>query len=1047
MLIESNSRYLLKKTRAKAKMYEYHIPESLHIDVEENISDLLLIAIGAIGNISADIVRNKKIDILSVEKSMKDLEFSSKFFDSFLNSKIDDGSRDYYYLLGAIAYYLCDRIGSAKVMASQIDIEHLDLETNTIDFILSNVLNDSFLIEEEKVFESKYADELTKIIRILNEFHRTQNISDISYIDEIRACVYESGTPLELLLIDALLAIILVKLNYSALNLMPEYSNIDRSLWELPILEGGLIQELWQAQRKLGELGIYSGKSGVIQMPTGSGKTKAISLIVYSAILASRSNFIIIVAPFRALCREITYDIEKDLKFDSNIKIDQLSDILKLDNIFLEEIESSEKTVLVLTPEKLLYLLHQRDDLMDRIGLIIFDEGHLFDDLQRGTSYELLVSAIRGHLNENVQKILISAVISNAHEVNQWLNGNAGVVASDNAIKTTEKQIAITDWSRKRTNSERFGYLYFLNGDNPEEEEFYVPRFVRITEINKLGRERKKRYFPEINEDGSNKNNDVAIFHGINLCINGGVAIFVGKKLTANKVLERILDIERRGYDIDNIIEASSIEETEKISKLISENYGEDNVYFDAAKKGVFAHHANISNGLRISIEYAMRKELISFIVCTSTLAQGVNLPIRYLIVSSLYQGRGEKIRVRDFHNLIGRAGRSGVYTEGSILLSETAVYNKRKAYDNWKWKGYKEVLNEKNAEACTSNILSLIRSVKLKNRDESINFKSLIKYYYEDPEKYNEIEEEKIFKNTSDYANELRYYHGVVMKTLSSMESFLMSYLNKEEYDNYDSVINEVLKNTLGYYFASEEEKQELISIVEMMCEYIVSQTENAYIRHLYSKSLQGVKINKEIESWVEMHISEIEDCSNELEMFRLISELIFVLTDSAKLNKINDLEAFIEIGELWIDGLPYNEIVNEANDKGFEIYKRGSLRKYNLDDVIEICDNGFGYGALLIITALSEFYSAHEHSKNEITELINQVSSNLRYGLPDRNSVAIYELGFADRMIAQKISEQLNDVDITTDLRRYMSENKIRFEDMLNEYPTVFIERLRAL
>ena len=57
-------------------------------------------------------------------------------------------------------------------------------------------------------------------------------------------------------------------------------------------------------------------------------------------------------------------------------------------------------------------------------------------------------------------------------------------------------------------------------------------------------------------------------------------------------------------------------------------------------------------HGIRLAIEHAMRENLIRFVVCTSTLAQGVNLPIRYLIVTSIYQA-GEPIKVRDFHNLL----------------------------------------------------------------------------------------------------------------------------------------------------------------------------------------------------------------------------------------------------------------------------------------------------------------------------------------------------------------------------------------------------------
>ncbi|TVX60611.1 virulence associated protein, partial [Streptococcus pneumoniae] len=107
------------------------------------------------------------------------------------------------------------------------------------------------------------------------------------------------------------------------------------------------------------------------------------------------------------------------------------------------------------------------------------------------------------------------------------------------------------------------------------------------------------------------------------------------------------------------------------------------------------------------AIEYAFSKSKINNVVCTSTLAQGINLPIKYLIISSVYQA-GDAIKVRDFQNLIGRAGRAGKYTEGTIILTEPNIYKSPK--NKWKKQNYKALLNPINTEGCQSNILSIIQ-------------------------------------------------------------------------------------------------------------------------------------------------------------------------------------------------------------------------------------------------------------------------------------------------------------------------------------------------
>ena len=162
-------------------------------------------------------------------------------------------------------------------------------------------------------------------------------------------------------------------------------------------------------------------------------------------------------------------------------------------------------------------------------------------------------------------------------------------------------------------------------------------------------------------------------------------------------------------------------------------NLGEDSSASISSQYGIFSHHGNGPHGIRLAVEYAMRENLIRFVVCTSTLAQGVNLPIRYLIVTSIYQA-GDRIKVRDFHNLIGRAGRSGMHTEGSILFVDPEVYENRKnSREKWRWKQIKVLLNPNNSEPCISNLLSIfdpITSDDGKSHIDDINALDFAKAY-----------------------------------------------------------------------------------------------------------------------------------------------------------------------------------------------------------------------------------------------------------------------------------------------------------------------------
>src|SRR5690606_35170445 len=158
-----------------------------------------------------------------------------------------------------------------------------------------------------------------------------------------------------------------------------------------------------------------------------------------------------------------------------------------------------------------------------------------------------------------------------------------------------------------------------------------------------------------------------------------------------------------RGFNLRPPSEYSNLEEVQKLNNLIRGNYGDDSFLSKAALLGVFLHNGTTPTGLRLAIEYAMQESLIKFVSCTSTLAQGVNLPLRYLIIPSIYQA-GSKLKVRDFQNLIGRAGRSGMHTEGLIIFSDPELYDKRKQ-DSYSFDEAKNLLDANNTEDVTSSL------------------------------------------------------------------------------------------------------------------------------------------------------------------------------------------------------------------------------------------------------------------------------------------------------------------------------------------------------
>lgn len=1054
MLIGSNSKYLLKQTRSKAKMYEYSVPSELHIAVEDDANQLLLIAIAAIGNISAEILNeNNPYRIIPTDKKAE-LEFASHYFDAFLQSKLNPCYPQYYLLLGAIAYYLCDYAGSAKVMANMITINELDLGCSGLEKVLALLLKDEIKENNltEVVQESSYGCYLHQVVSTYETWFQRNGTVELGFIKEFRSLVYSQGSPRELLLVDALLAILLTKIERSALNLLPKYSELSRKNWERVLENKRNIHELWPVQIHLGEAGVFSGKSAIIQMPTSSGKTTSMSITIRAAFLAGRSHLAIVVAPFRALCREISTDIANDFLDDPNVHVNALSDVLEMDDILelLESFSETSKNIMVLTPEKLIYLLRQDIEKIKEIGLIIFDEAHMFDDASRGAQYELLISTIMMYLGEGTQKLFLSAVIPNAVQINDWFTGGKGVVIADNSIRTTEKSIAIADWETFRT--DKYGYLYFLDPENRNNLEFYVPRIIEIQELEKLRKNEKKRFFPSVNFQATKVgHNDIAIYLALKLNHNGGVAIFCGRKDTVDGVLKRIIEIGDRGIDISSFSDHSIDNEHEKIARLIKENYGQENTYYKTAMKGIFAHHRGISNGIRIATEYAMKENLIRCIVCTSTLAQGVNLPIRYLIISSLYQAQ-EKIKVRDFHNLIGRAGRAGLYTEGTILLSETFVYSRKNVFkDRWRWNSYLEMLDSGNSESCLSQFLLLMRPESFEVAYDvtvTYEFYHLALNRYNNNENYEDDVAELVDNFAKDHPRKLHIFIGAidrVNRCLDAIESYLLSFLT----ENNDYDLNSLVSSTFGYFLASEEEKERMKVIFSVVKEHLLNTVNNKEKREVFSRTLLGTKQLLELERWVIENSDALMNCKITSEILQMIIPKLVEYSENKFLKAVTTEIEISSIANMWINGMSYKEIIEYATENNVMIIRRKKEAVIQLDEIIDICDNGFGYASTLIINAISELLRFNYEESEDTCKLLAELNKQMRYGLPSKKSIIIYELGFADRVVSLKLAAELKGISIKTkkQFQIVAKERKDSLLEVLTGFPRLFSDRMSEL
>lgn len=271
MLIEKSAQYYLKRARASAKEKEFDVPDELQARKDVNIDELFPLTIACISDLSVKIAK-EDISVDEIKNYYDELYFASKFYDSYLyiNNSDNISDRNYFYLVGAIAYYLSDQIGSSLVLANKIELETLNLSCNQLDILICAMLQNVEKIELNLNANNIYSRYIKQFIEAYNKLMLTSINLNPKWITEFRNVVYDSKNDRDIFLIDALLAIFILKTDYSIFNLLPKHSPISADMLTEIVGNNHFVREMWPSQRYMCKLGFFNGKSGVVQMPTGA---------------------------------------------------------------------------------------------------------------------------------------------------------------------------------------------------------------------------------------------------------------------------------------------------------------------------------------------------------------------------------------------------------------------------------------------------------------------------------------------------------------------------------------------------------------------------------------------------------------------------------------------------------------------------------------------------------------------------------------------------------------------------------------------------------
>lgn len=371
-----------------------------------------------------------------------------------------------------------------------------------------------------------------------------------------------------------------------------------------------------------------NGKSWLsASAPTASGKTYLIIKWLIDEMLSGDTRVAVYLAPTRALVSEIENNLKGLLNESTHITISSLP----LRDKYVEARDGGKRLILVLTQERLHLLANVLDEALV-IDLLVVDEAHKIGDNQRGV---ILQDAIeRATLgNPQLKAVFISPATQNPGElIADAPEGITQIAIDSDAPTVLQNVIAATQSPRKpklwqlavmqKEGSLPFGVLQLAN----------TPQTLK-----------KRLAF-------------IAAAAGQ----RGGTLVYANGAAESEEVAELIEQLLPKTDSIDP--------DLMELAELARKGVHPDFRLAPLVERGVAFHFGNMPSLIRLEIERLFRAGKIRFLVCTSTLIEGVNLSCRTIVLRGPRKGMGHAMEPHDFWNLAGRAGRWGDEFQGNII-------------------------------------------------------------------------------------------------------------------------------------------------------------------------------------------------------------------------------------------------------------------------------------------------------------------------------------------------------------------------------------------
>ena len=402
---------------------------------------------------------------------------------------------------------------------------------------------------------------------------------------------------------------------------------------------------------------LEAGRSVLVAAPTGSGKTTVAEFAVYLA-RRERDAKIFYTAPIKALsnqkfhelCAEYGEDEVGLLTGDVNIR--------------------GSAPIVVMTTEVLRNMIYADSDTLDDLAFVVLDEVHYLGDRFRGAVWEEIIL----HLPKRVRLVSLSATVSNAEEFGDWMHavrGETDVVLSE-VRPVPLYQHVLTSKELLPLFVDKQGELARGGKVNPE-----LRMLGNRGRGGRGGDRRRSRGGPPQRRTRRVSRADIA--RALDETKLLPAIVFIFSRNGCDQAVRQCL------YDGIALTNREERAEIRRVAQQLIDTLSdadrrvlETREWLAGLERGIAAHHAGLLPAFKAVVEQLFQRRLVKLVFATETLALGINMPARAVVIERLDKFNGEQrvpLTSGEFTQLTGRAGRRGIDVEGhSVVVWSDAV-------------------------------------------------------------------------------------------------------------------------------------------------------------------------------------------------------------------------------------------------------------------------------------------------------------------------------------------------------------------------------------